>query len=309
MATRGKVKQLTGEMIKDLDTLTKPRIDLIALFILSIVKVTTVNLAKIALAMETKSKTGSNYRRLQRFMREVNWDETGLISLILKWLKIKEDGITLLIDRTNWDFGKKKINILMVSLLYEGYSVPLGWSLLNKKGNSNQGERWDLINKIIEKIGPRKIKYIIGDREFGGEYWYKYLNSKGITFVIRIKENQKVKFEGREMSVKNIVKSNSRRGKQCNNRKYQFGEVDVYISGFRFRNDQNKLEYLIIFSQEKINDTTAVYGQRWQIESMFKNMKSSGFNIEDTHLQRDSRISTLLGLIAISYTWMLITGY
>jgi len=25
--------------------------------------------------------------------------------------------------------------------------------LLNKKGNSNQGDRWNLLNKIIEKIG------------------------------------------------------------------------------------------------------------------------------------------------------------
>ncbi|MBK9742863.1 MAG: hypothetical protein IPO94_07805 [Saprospiraceae bacterium] len=52
--------------------------------------------------------------------------------MILKWLKLTTGHITLLIDRTNWEFGKKKINILMISVLYEGYSVPLGWSL-NKK--------------------------------------------------------------------------------------------------------------------------------------------------------------------------------
>ncbi|MBK8888390.1 MAG: transposase [Saprospiraceae bacterium] len=61
-------------------------------------------------------------------------------------------------------------------------------------------------------------------------------------------------------------------------------------------------------SQEKITDVTVVYGQRWQIESMFKNMKSNGFHMEDTHLQKDSRIETLIGLIALSYSWMLITG-
>ncbi|MBK9741992.1 MAG: hypothetical protein IPO94_03140 [Saprospiraceae bacterium] len=54
MATQGKVKELTGELMKNLSTLTKPRIDLIGLFILAIVQVTSVNLAKIALAMDTK---------------------------------------------------------------------------------------------------------------------------------------------------------------------------------------------------------------------------------------------------------------
>lgn len=308
MATYGKVKELSGELMKNLNTLTKPRIDLIGLFILAIVKVTSVNLAKIALAMDTRSKTGSNYRRLQRFIKEINWANTSLIPLILKWLKMDDVPYTLLIDRTNWEFGNKKINILMISVLYEGYSVPLGWSLLNKKGNSNQGDRWDLLNKIIDKVGPGKIKYIIGDREFGGTYWYNYLNNNGIKFVIRIKENQKVYHDSQEISVKSIVKSNSRKGRHSNNKKYEYGKLEVYVSGFRFRNDKNKLEYLIILSQEKITDVTAVYGQRWQIESMFKNMKSNGFHMEDTHLQKDSRIETLIGLIALSYTWMLITG-
>ncbi|MBK6499086.1 MAG: transposase [Saprospiraceae bacterium] len=217
MATQGKVKELTGELMKNLSTLTKPRIDLIGLFILAIVQVTSKPRQDI-LAMDTKSKTRSNYRRLQRFIKEINWTNTSLIQMILKWLKWTTGHIPLLIDRTNWEFGKKKINILMISVLYEGYSVPLGWSLLNKKGNSNQGDRWDLLNKIIDKVGAGKIKYIIGDREFGGVCWYNYLNDNGITFVIRIKENQKVYHDSQKISVKNIVKSNSRKGKHSNNK-------------------------------------------------------------------------------------------
>jgi transposase len=308
MATHGKVKELAGELMENLNTLTKPRTDLIGLFIVALVKVTSVNLAKIALAMDTKIKTGSNYRRLQRFLKEVRWANTSLICLLLRWLKLDSGNLTLLIDRTNWEFGKKKINILMVSVLYEGYSVPLSWSLLNKKGNSNQGDRWDLLNKIVDKIGPGKIKYIIGDREFGGIYWYKYLKKNNITFVIRIKENQKVQHRGRVKSVKSIVNSNSRNGRHCNNKKYDYHDLEVYISGFRFRNDKNKLEYLIIMSPEQIKDVTKIYGQRWQIESMFKNMKSNGFHMEETHLKKDSRIETLIGLLALTYAWMIVTG-
>ncbi|MBK9741917.1 MAG: hypothetical protein IPO94_02700 [Saprospiraceae bacterium] len=36
--------------------------------------------------------------------------------MILKWLKLDDGPYTLLIDRTNWEFGKKKINILMISV-------------------------------------------------------------------------------------------------------------------------------------------------------------------------------------------------
>ncbi|MBK8828658.1 MAG: hypothetical protein IPO26_18785 [Saprospiraceae bacterium] len=50
----------------------------------------------------------------------------------------------------------------MISVLYEGYSVPLGWSLLNKKVAIKVID--DLLNKIIDKVGAGKIKYIIGDK-------------------------------------------------------------------------------------------------------------------------------------------------
>lgn len=308
MATRSKVKQLACELIKNLPTLTKPRIDLIALFILSIVKVSTVNLAKIAIAMDTACKAQSNYRRLQRFISEVNFSPTVIIPLIMNWIENDEQGYTLLIDRTNWEFGKKKINILMISILYKGYSIPLGWSLLDKKGNSNQGERIDLIKQIIDEIGADKIQSLIGDREFGGPCWIKYLEDKGIDPIIRIKENQKVYYKGKEISVKSIIKSNSRKGKQSNNRIYTYNNMEVYISGFRFRNDKNKLEYLIIMSQKPVKNIPEVYGQRWQIESMFKNMKSNGFNLQDTHLQEDERLERLVGLVSVAYTWMVKTG-
>ena len=72
MATRGKVKQLTGELINNHLKLTKPRLELVSLFIISLIQVQTVNMAKIALAMNTSCKVGSNYRRLQRFVKDIS---------------------------------------------------------------------------------------------------------------------------------------------------------------------------------------------------------------------------------------------
>lgn len=307
MVTRGEVKELSRDLMRNLNNLSKPRIDLIALFIFSIVKSSTINLSKIAICMDNEVKTGSNYRRLQRFISQINWSNTSLTVAILKWIGL-DNNLTLLIDRTNWEFGQKKINILFISVLYEGYSIPLGWSLLNKKGNSNQGDRWNLLNKIIEKIGHSKILQIVGDREFCGTYWYKYLKNNNIRFVIRIKSNQKVFHNGSKISVKSIVESNTRRGQQSNNKLYKFNGLNVYVSGFRFKNDKNKLEYLIILSCERIKNVSQVYGERWQIESMFKNMKSNGFNLEQTHVKKDSRLETLIGLVSISYIWMIKAG-
>ena len=44
------------------------------------------------------------------------------------------------------------------------------------------------------------------------------------------------------------------------------------------------------------------YKERWTIETMFKGLKSIGFNIEDTHMVHINRIEQLFGVVIIAYT-------
>jgi len=48
------------------------------------------------------------------------------------------------------------------------------------------------------------------------------------------------------------------------------------------------LQVIISFNEPK--ESKFLYKQRWQIESAFKVLKSSGFNIEDSHLTEMDRI-------------------
>jgi len=62
-------------------------------------------------------------------------------SLVASWV-IQFFGLTdkqfyLIVDRTNWQWGKKSINILMLSIKYKGIAIWMFWSLLDKKVNSN----------------------------------------------------------------------------------------------------------------------------------------------------------------------------
>lgn len=41
---------------------------------------------------------------------------------------------------------------------------------------------------------------------------------------------------------------------------------------------------------------------------MFKGLKSSGFNIEDTHMVHINRIGQLFGVVIIAYTWAYLVG-
>lgn len=61
--------------------------------------------------------------------------------------------------------------------------------------------------------------------------------------------------------------------------------------------------FLIIISFNRPQEAREGHAQRWQIEMCFKAMKSSGFDIEKTHLTDLVRIEKLVLLIMIAFVW------
>lgn len=76
----------------------------------------------------------------------------------------------------------------MLSITYKGIAIPLFWSLLDKKGNSNTAERIALIERFIVQFGKNKMKGLLADTEFIGADWFKWLKKNQIHFIIRIKK-------------------------------------------------------------------------------------------------------------------------
>jgi len=80
------------------------------------------------------------------------------------------------------------------------------------------------------------------------------------------------------------------------------GEL-CYLSGCKLNPKNLKQEFLIIVSFNKPENAQHDYQKRWQIEMCFKAMKSSGFDIEKTHLQDIQRIEKLILLVMIAFVW------
>ena len=83
-----------------------------------------------------------------------------------------DEKLILILDRTNWKFGKTNINILMLAIAYKGMAIPIFWNLLDKRGNSNFDERKKIIEKFLELFNVKQIKVLVADREFKGIKWF-----------------------------------------------------------------------------------------------------------------------------------------
>lgn len=62
-----------------------------------------------------------------------------------------------------------------------------------------------------------------------------------------------------------------------------------------------KDDYLVIVSnRQDAKHVLKTYQQRWDIERLFRNMKTQGFNIENTHMTDLERLKKLMAVVAIA---------
>lgn len=208
----------------------------------------------------------------------------------------------LVFDRTNWQWGKKNINILMLAVTYKGIAIPVYWLLLNKEGNSNTRERIALMKRFIAQFGKQHIIKVLADREFVGKKWFSWLKSEQIDFAIRIKKNTQVpNSRGTLVDVQKLFWL-LKPGESLvlpKPRKIYDSAVSVYLSALRL--EDGKL--LILATATPCVDAVEIYAQRWQIETLFSCLKGRGFNFEDTHITDRRRIKRLLVVAVIAFCW------
>lgn len=271
----------------------KSRLGFAACLLLSLVQQKTVNFVSLSLAFGSEAKAASRYRRIQRFFQGFEFSQRQVSVVILKLLPAPP--YTVCLDRTNWQFGKFKINILMLSIAYQGVAFPICWQLLAKKGNSNTKERKQLLTTFLELVPLQQIDMLVADREFVGKDWFAYLTMMNIPFVIRIRQDALA--DGWFSVVCFFQTLPLGECKLLHHRYCIFGS-QLALCGVRLNGD-----YLILVTNRSPKRALALYKQRWQIEMLFAALKTTGFDLEASHLACPKRMDKLLAFVCLAVTW------
>jgi hypothetical protein len=271
----------------------------------------TISLWRLAAHVASMAQTDSVRRRFYRFFQFVQLDGALAARVVVDLLGLGGKPWVLAIDRTNWDFGKITINILMISVAWNGIGVPLLWMLLPTAGNSNTSERTALLDRLRAAFPDMKIAALMGDREFIGDAWMAYLQRENIPFVIRLRENQHVLRAGYVALPISIIARHLKVGdKMIVNGRCWLGRANATLSApvrlviTRLASD----ELLALACSGRARHALARYRQRWTIETMFGNLKTKGFALEATHLTDPNKLCTLLALLAFAVALTVKTG-
>lgn len=282
----------------------KARIKFVARFLLALFSQRTVNLARLATAFSGSASEAANYKRLQRFLHQFEVPYAELAHFVIKRLGVAGP-YTLALDRTNWKIGALDINILLLSLVWRDIAFPLVWFVLPHAGNSDTRERITLLEIFIDLFGVPNLQCLLGDREFVGKEWFAFLQTKRLPFLMRLKKDTLVK-NGRGQFVPAWRLFTTTRINQVRvvpEARRMWG-LELYLSGCRLKHG----EWLILVSAQYRDDPAPEYQKRWGIETLFGAFKTRGFNLEDTRLRDEARLSRLLALLALAFTWAFLVG-
>jgi len=307
---KNKVNILSASLAETFgDSMNLARIKFFSLFIIALIKVQSVCFEKLSCAFDSGAKRESSLRRIQRFFSEYCFDADLAAKFIFRLLPHNAP-YCLVLDRTNWKFGNTDINVLVLAITYKGVAFPLLHSMIPTCGNSSTKVRKALIRKYISLFGKSSIDCLLADREFVGKSWFSFLNKYDIRYHIRIRENFWVGIPKNGRIAKASAFFSDLKLNEC---AYYKGKVYINnqlcsLSASKIKNKQGKPELQIIASYSKPSQAFDYYKERWQIETVFRALKSSGFNIEQTHLNDINRISKLFTLTIVAFAWVYIIG-
>ena len=286
--------------------LRKSRLESLCVLVIGVFVARTVNLSHLACHFPGRAQTASNYRRLQRFFEQVSFDLDALAKSFVAMMELEQGPWRLTMDRTNWQLGRRNVNILMIGIVHRGIAIPVLWQLFDKKGNSNTRERISILQRFITLFGADKITSLLADREFLGDQWLAWLQANAISFQIRIRNNIKIaSTRGRMIKGRDLFRDLSPGQSRVLRAPRRLGgskspkAQPVWIAAACLPSG----ELLIVVTNEKPNEALATYALRWEIETLFAAMKTRGFNLEDTHMTNQERVSKLLAVLATAFCW------
>jgi hypothetical protein len=274
----------------------------------------TVNLWKLKgsvgkLLGNTQTDSRSHYQRLKRWLWQGAGEKRLWVQILLAAHRVltKKTSI-LIVDGTSWQSAGMCYHFLTLSVLYRGVSVPLFWIDLDRLGASSQWHR-KLLLKTALTLLDLKGKTLLGDREYVGTEWFKCLIDNGLDFVIRLRVNDyEQALNQRGKSVTKLETRAKARLKQAFSKRFELEAHPYTYVVMAYRNRSRKIEYLRLITTLSPAKAMEAYSQRYRIETMFKHLKSNGFDLESLNVRYPYKVQLLMAVVVLAYSLAVVYG-
>jgi len=282
----------------------------LAMFVLGAIKAESIVIPRVAEALlaESDAKAPSIERRLERFLSnervktEKTWDD--FLRHVLPYFQTEP--IRLVIDVTPY---KEHAQVIYIGLLQHSRVLPLTWKVMPGQEKWDQG-LWECIEELFKRLVPHLGATectIIGDSAFGCFAMVKLCEKYGWHYLFRICAEhtcERWSAQGRLLPtcpVSDLVKTPGKRF-YGPIRLWQEDQIETNLSGCWEKNQQKALLVIsdVPAGYRRITD----YKSRWRVESTFQDLKSRGWDWEESHVRRLDRVDRLLFVLFLLVWWL-----
>lgn len=239
-----------------------------------------VSLEKIATNLPLAIFFDSRRKKLQRFLFSPILDIKELWFPIIKRLAqyfSSTQTIYLVIDRTNWS----RNNLRVVSIIYDKRAIPVYFELLPKLGSSNFAEQKRVVSEVLALLKNYKL-IVLADREFCSVQLPNWLRTQEVDFCLRVKKLENIEVESgiwqplENLGLKPGISLFLEQVKMTKTKK-----VEGFNLASKWKKKVNSSapkEGWFIFTITDMNSAINAYKKRCNIEEMFRDFKSGGYN-------------------------------
>jgi hypothetical protein len=280
----------------------------VVVFSRGVVRARSSQIRKIAGCVE--GRADNQRRRLQRFLLphtplEVffqNW--TGSVAGMLK-----QRQMVLVVDETKL---KNQFGVRVVGVAFEGRCIPLAWRVYRANSHADYPAEGQsrMIIRLLKQVRAGLPKdtpvRVLADRGIGtSPLLMRGIAALGWRFLFRVTKRSKLILpDGQEVTFYQQVS--------------QPGQT-YCASGLVFKKRGRIPAHVRVLWKDDAQERWALvtndphltgweYAQRMWIEEAFRDLKSHGWQIEDSQLDDPMRMARLWIVLVVAYAWMLLLG-
>lgn len=264
----------------------------------ALVEKQTSNQRLLATALPGMASPEAKRKRLARCIRDEQLDDDFFLRFLISLLPTGK--LVLALDRTNWEYGEQPVNLLILGVVLEGFTLPLVWTVIGHGGSSDTLTREKLVARLLKRLPAVRWKALVADREFVGYLWFAFLRKRRIRRAIRIRADTIID----ELRVDDWF-GHVRVGKWHT----LLEKAWVYHSLMHVVATRSADGELVVIATDlSIWEVWAVYKLRWSIECTFASLKRRGFDLERSAMTMADHLGRFFGLLILAWVWCLRVG-
>lgn len=197
----------------------------------------------------------------------------------------------------------KKTHLLTLGLIQNNVSIPIWSEDLDKKGISSTAQRITYLKNVLEAFFLQGLT-LLADREYIGWEWFEFILSQEINFVIRLRSGnyKELVNASKGMKYEIMCREAKRKGKKGVSKAVQVnGKTYLFLVVKNSQKDAKEPLLFLLTNLKNAQEACKAYKLRWLIECCFKNLKSNGYNLEDTSLKCPKKIELLMAIVSLVY--------